>query len=628
MNVAKLLMSAAASAGLAATAAGQQFPALIPPTSTVPPPIQTAPPFPNATGIAPQPAVPDGPTIWSKLGISQAQQEYCRRKLCQTPAGQLMGAIRNPISNISGGLIPPFCPITPSLAELQDPGVIGAAAKVKQDRAGAAQRIEAIKLLAGVDCTYWPEAEEALIGALRTDRNECVRYEAAKALARGCCCTNKVIVALSHTVCCSDKDGGFMEKSARVRSAAAVALERCLALNCNCMPELPAAGAVPAAPVGPPPTGGGKPEAPTTPIPENGGGTEAKRDMTTAARFTAPAVAKPAPKMMRDAAEPMTFREYYAAVPRVPRDQVLANARRALDVGRRIGVAVNEEVIPADYSAAGFATPDESKSAAKKPTNLWAMWTKSGNAQPELPTPGGLVPAVAPAPTTVIVKTTAAPAEPPVRAPARAETTVRAPAVRVPVQPTATPVATTVARTVPTPAPKEPVPLPPLKTEARPAAAPAPSAPPQAMPIMPAPFPVAVTMPKPATPAPTVTSPPKPVTPATAAPMPVVTAQVKPVVTPAPVKSASVPVKPAPAPVEPVAAVSQPGVAIIKPVAPPADAKLPPVVPVVPPAASTPAVPAPSTGVPAEPVPLNMPRYAPGVANPYGYGTPQPGWGR
>ena len=69
-----------------------------------------------------------------------------------------------PFTRLSGGLIPPFCPVTPSLAELMDPGVIGAAAKVKQDKAGAGQRIEAIKLLATVDCTYWPEAEEALIG--------------------------------------------------------------------------------------------------------------------------------------------------------------------------------------------------------------------------------------------------------------------------------------------------------------------------------------------------------------------------------------------------------------------------------------------------------------------------------
>src|SRR5207248_1807323 len=163
---------------------------------------------------APSPR-PGGPTIWDKLGIGKPQREACRRELCRTPFGQLMGRIRAPFSRFSGGLIPPFCPLTPSLAELMDPGVIGAAAKVKQDKAGAAQRIEAIRLLAGVDCTYWPEAEEALIGALRTDRNECVRYEAAMALGRGCCCTCKVIVALSHTVCCSDKDGGFMEKSVR-----------------------------------------------------------------------------------------------------------------------------------------------------------------------------------------------------------------------------------------------------------------------------------------------------------------------------------------------------------------------------------------------------------------------------
>ena len=329
MKAAKLLVSAAASAAVAGAAAGQgpvQFPAITPPTSTVPPPLMTAPPFPNATGIAPQPAVPTGSTIWSKLGISQEQREFCRRNLCRTPFGQLMGRIRTPFTRLSGGLIPPFCPTTPSLAELMDPGVIGAAAKVKQDKAGAAQRIEAIKLLATVDCTYWPEAEEALIGALRTDRNECVRFEAAMALGRGCCCTCKVIVALSHTVCCSDKDGGFMEKSPRVRAAAAEALERCIASGC-CVPELPAMvpGTVP--PVVPKPPEG----------PEGGTDDPMKEKDKASAQFVSVAQAKPGPDARPKPPAPMSFADYYMAVPRVPRDQVLSNARRAWRSATRSG---------------------------------------------------------------------------------------------------------------------------------------------------------------------------------------------------------------------------------------------------------------------------------------------------
>ena len=40
-----------------------------------------------------------------------------------------------------------------------------------------------IRVLAGADCSRWPEAQDALINALRLDRNECVRVEAALASA-------------------------------------------------------------------------------------------------------------------------------------------------------------------------------------------------------------------------------------------------------------------------------------------------------------------------------------------------------------------------------------------------------------------------------------------------------------
>ena len=80
MKGSKFVLSAAATAGLAATASAQ-FPAFAGVTGAAPP-IATAPVFPASTGIAPQAAVPDGPTIWSKLGISQAQQEFCKQAGC------------------------------------------------------------------------------------------------------------------------------------------------------------------------------------------------------------------------------------------------------------------------------------------------------------------------------------------------------------------------------------------------------------------------------------------------------------------------------------------------------------------------------------------------------------------
>lgn len=117
MNAAKLLVSAAASSALAGTATAQLpggglLPGGLPAGSPL-----TAPPPPNALGIAPQPAPPGGQTIWQRLGMGQEQREFCRRNLCRTPAGQLLGRIRTPFTRLSGGLIPPFCPGTPSLTD-------------------------------------------------------------------------------------------------------------------------------------------------------------------------------------------------------------------------------------------------------------------------------------------------------------------------------------------------------------------------------------------------------------------------------------------------------------------------------------------------------------------------------
>jgi hypothetical protein len=56
-----------------------------------------------------------------------------------------------------------------------------------------------------------------------------VRYEAALALARGCCCNQTTIKALTASVSGYEEDGNPGERSARVRCTAAVALERCLA---------------------------------------------------------------------------------------------------------------------------------------------------------------------------------------------------------------------------------------------------------------------------------------------------------------------------------------------------------------------------------------------------------------
>ena len=71
----------------------------------------------------------------------------------------------------------------------------------------------------------------SLIKALRSDPNECVRYEAAAALRHGCCCTRPILEALVTTVSGSDKDGFPAEHSQRVKATALEAMHHCLE-NC------------------------------------------------------------------------------------------------------------------------------------------------------------------------------------------------------------------------------------------------------------------------------------------------------------------------------------------------------------------------------------------------------------
>src|SRR5207302_6302538 len=106
----------------------------------------------------------------------------------------------------------------------------GSAAQIKKSEAEAKARREAIRYLGTVDCNYWPNAKAALISGLRGDPNECVRYEAALALLRGCCCNKMIMEALKHSANGSDKDGFPAEDSWRVREAASEALAHCAAV--------------------------------------------------------------------------------------------------------------------------------------------------------------------------------------------------------------------------------------------------------------------------------------------------------------------------------------------------------------------------------------------------------------
>src|SRR5205809_804381 len=150
---------------------------------------------------------------WKKycagLALSAGLTPAAWAQIPAAPPGAAVG-VGGPAAAVGVGGAPPL--ITADLAKPAD-SAEGAAARIEADEAGAAARKAAIRKLATVDCHYWPEAQDALVNALRGDRNECVRYEAALALNTGCCCTKKVLAALTIVISGSDEDGNPAETS-------------------------------------------------------------------------------------------------------------------------------------------------------------------------------------------------------------------------------------------------------------------------------------------------------------------------------------------------------------------------------------------------------------------------------
>ncbi len=153
----------------------------------------------------------------------------CIQKILPSPFGQFLNNMTKPLSALTGGIIPTLDSKKPSEEALKKPGVAGAAAAGKKDALEAAERRANVKFLGTLDCRYYPDAAKALADALRTDPSECVRYEAALGLSRGCCCNSVTVAALSASVSGYDLDGNPAERSSRVRCTAAIGLERCLA---------------------------------------------------------------------------------------------------------------------------------------------------------------------------------------------------------------------------------------------------------------------------------------------------------------------------------------------------------------------------------------------------------------
>ncbi len=230
----KLYCAALAPLALAAPAAwAQGLPAITPPANLAP----VNPPVNAPAAPAAQP-----PNIWDMLCPRADQKAACKAKICNCPLGQLFNNMLAPAGAMTGGILGPCCP-TINAADLAKPpdSAEGAAARLKADEADAAARRAAIRYMAGADCHYWPEVTEALIGALRSDRNECVRLEAALALGRGCCCNRATMLALTICVSGSTVDGNPSETSDRVKFAAMAALNHCLANFTEVVPAPPPA---------------------------------------------------------------------------------------------------------------------------------------------------------------------------------------------------------------------------------------------------------------------------------------------------------------------------------------------------------------------------------------------------
>ncbi len=197
------------------------------PTPVVPGPAVAGGALPGATAM---PAAAPTSNLWSFLFPTPEQKMACKLHFCSSPFGKIFTGLTAPVSMFSGGLFGNCCPQVQNAADLAQPAdsPTGAAARIKADEAAAAARRADIRYLGTVDCRRWPEAELALINALRADRNECVRLEAAWALNRGCCCTRKTLEALALTVSGSERDGNPAERSERVRAAAGESLSHCL----------------------------------------------------------------------------------------------------------------------------------------------------------------------------------------------------------------------------------------------------------------------------------------------------------------------------------------------------------------------------------------------------------------
>lgn len=191
-------------------------------------------PDPTATAVAAQAPAAAAPRtgLFGRIRKTPEQRAQCWADFANSPLGQMVNGLLKPLEALTGGLLKPVGANDPAKKKLPADSAGGAAAKIKADAAEAKAKIADLEYLSKQDCRRYPEAEAAILNALRAEKNECVRWAAAKALLSGCCCSPKVIKALTVVVTMSEKDGNLAEESERVRNTAMQALQKCL-MSCQ-----------------------------------------------------------------------------------------------------------------------------------------------------------------------------------------------------------------------------------------------------------------------------------------------------------------------------------------------------------------------------------------------------------
>lgn len=191
-----------------------------------------APADPTAAAVAAQApaAAAPGPRVglFGRIRKTPEQRAQCWADFAKSPLGQMVNNLLKPLAGLTGGLLKPVGANDPAKKKLPADSAGGTAAKIAADAEAAKAKIADLEFLAKQDCRRYPEAEAAILNALRAEKIECVRWAAAKALLTGCCCTPKVIKTLTVVVTMSDKDGNLAEDSERVRLTALMALQKCL----------------------------------------------------------------------------------------------------------------------------------------------------------------------------------------------------------------------------------------------------------------------------------------------------------------------------------------------------------------------------------------------------------------